>query len=254
MAREEEESEEYGGPYYEQPTLGDLTRGLSHERGETWSQEARGRVPPARMPGQGGGSPGQVADLAREQSIMRTTENERISKIAPALAFQVQSTYDARPIQAYDFQASGCDTISWIAGGSGSEFDPIEFAYMVPDNTIGVLRSFQYQVTGSPINAVTEGECWLSSTILINDLPIREYNLMFHPVNMLRPFEAFAIADERTEIKIRLQMGLLANGVDPVEFFGDLIGIETPILFRLYGNVILKTGIPKEFEIGNKIV
>jgi len=251
MSREEEESEENGGPYYDQPNLGDLTRGISWERGEAWDQNAR-RLPPAQPPGQGGGLPGQTADLARGQDIKDVLQRERISKVAPALAYQVISTYDARPVQGYDFHASECNVLDWRTILGVTEFADVSITFLVPDNTIAVLRTFQYQVTNAPLNHVTEGECWLASTLLVNDLPVRQYNAMFHPVRMARPFPAFVIADERTRIKLTLSVGKMDNG-DPVEFFGDLDGILTPVLLRLYGNIILKTGVPIEFEIANKI-
>lgn len=244
MSREEE-GDDYGGPYYNQPDLGDLSRGLAHERGETWSQEARGRVPPAQP-----GGPSQVADQARGTSIIADLQRDPVAQVAPALAFQVQATYDSRPIQGYDFQASGCNLVSFIDGGGGeTTFDPVEFTYLVPDNTIAVLKAFQYRIINGPVNAITEGGCYLGSTLFVDDLPVREYTRMRHPQYMLERFPAFVIADERTTIKLTL------FHLDPADnvLNTEIEDLNAPVLFNFYGNIILKTGIPKEFEIANKI-
>ncbi len=240
MSREEE-GDDYGGPYYQPPSLGDLPRGIAHERDETWNQNARGRLPPAP------GGPGQVADTARGTSIIHDIQSAPISQVAPALAYQVQATYDSRPIQGYDFQASGCNTIEFA--GAPVTFAPVEFTYTVPENVIAVLRKFRYQVQNGPVNAITEGNCWLGSTIFVDDLPVREYNRMTHPQYMQLPFDAFVIADERNRIKIQL------FHIDPADnvLSADIADLSSRVLFEFYGNIILKTGIPKEFEIANRI-
>lgn len=250
MSREEE-GDDYGR-FYEPPTLGDLPRGVAHERGETWPQETRGRLPPNQAPGRGGGLPGQVADQARGADIKYTLQNEKISPIAPALAYQVQSTYDARPVQGRDFQASGCDTLVFedAGGGASATFATVAFTYLVPDNTVAVLRQFRYEVQNAPINMVQEGECWLQSDLFVNDLPVRDYSQMFHAVFMQNPFDCFIIADQRTRIKIALSH---PKPTADTVLASAVIGVTSPVLFEFYGNIILKSGIPIEFEIANKI-
>ena len=245
MAREEEESEEYGGPYYEQPDLGDLTRPIAHERGELWARDPTGRLP------RGPGGPSQVADLARGQRIIGDIQDETMSRVAPALAYQVQSTYDARPVQSYDFQDGECSNITWA--GTPPIFAPFNaVSFMVPDNTIAVIRHFQYMVIDPPVNAVVEGDCWLQSDIIINDLPVREYTRMVHPVIMEDAFPIFVIADERNRVNLQLSIFVEPGGT--TEFAQALDGFRSPVIANLFGNIILKTGIPKEFEIANKIV
>ncbi len=242
-------AEEERGEYYTPPTLGELSRSLGVERGELEAYDLEGkRVPPGSP-----GGPTQVADLARGTGIIDTIESRSISPRPPALLYQVVSTFDSRPIQSYDFQASGCDNITWIPGGSGSEFNPVTFTYVVPTNTVAVLRAFRYQVTTAPVNAVTEGDCWLFSNLLVNDLPVREYNRMRHPVFMRKFFETFLIVDERKRLVLELKMG--DDGSSVVEFYGDLEAndLQSPVLFELYGNLLLKTGVPIEFEIANAI-
>lgn len=245
MSREEEESEEYGGPYYEQPNLGDLTRGIAQERGERWAREPTGRLP------RGPGGPGQVADLARGQAIVGDIQRSPISQVAPALAYQVHSMYDARPVQSYDFQDSECSNITWAgAPPTFAAFTAVEFR--VPENTIAVVRHFQYQVVDPPVNAVVEGDCWLQSDLIVDGLPVREYDLMIHPVVMEDPFPVFVIANERNLVQLRLSVFVEPGGT--TEFAGALAGFVAPVIANLYGNIILKTGVPKEFEIANKIV
>jgi hypothetical protein len=242
-------AEEERGEYYVPPTLGELSRSLGVERRELEAFDLEGKIVPPAHPG----GPSQVADLARGTGIIDTIETQKISPRPPALLYQVVSTYDSRPIQAYDFQHSECGNITWIAGGSGSEFNPVTFTYIVPDNTIAILRAFRYQVTTAPINAVTEGDCWLFSDLIVNDLPVREYNRMLHPVFMQRFFDTFLIVDERKRLTLQLRMA--DDGTDVVEFYGDLEAndLQSPVLAELYGNLLLKTGVPVEFEIANAI-
>lgn len=248
MSREEEGEERY----YQPPTLGDLSRGIAHERGETFQDQARGGGP---MQGRGPGQPWQIADQARPASVIETLSRDPVSKIAPALAYQVQSTYDARPVQGYDFQHSSCGGLEWgTAGVAGAGFAPVDFTFRVPENTIAVLRSFRYQATMTPINGVVEGGCWLMSDIIVNGLPVREYERMIHPVFMKQFFPTFVIADSNVDVTLRVRMATEPDG-SLVEFFTDmdLNDLVSPVLGELYGNIILKTGIPKEFEIANKI-
>jgi hypothetical protein len=100
---------------------------------------------------------------------------------------------------------------------------------------------------------VTEGDCWLFSDLLVNELPVREYNRMLHPIFMVRPFETFLIVDELKRLTLKLRMA--DDGTDVVEFYSDLQlnDLVSPVLGELYGNLLLKTGVPIEFEVANAI-
>jgi hypothetical protein len=237
----EEERGDYGGPYYRPPGLGDLPRSIATERREA------GPLGTVGVPPQSPGGPSAVADLARPTDIVEYTERNYVSPRPPALLYQVVSTYDSRPIQAYDFSATTCGFLSW--NGTPPVMDTAELIYTVPQNVIAVVRSFAYQVQNAPVNAVVEGDCWLQSDIFVNDLPVREYNHMRLPVYMEDQFPAFIIADENLRIRLRL------STFDPndTEFGQALDGLQVPVLFQMYGNLILKTGIPEAFEIANAI-
>ena len=236
-------AEEERQDYYIPPTLGELNTALGAERGELQAFDLEGRrIPPGRP-----GGVTQVADLGRQTGIVDTTERRSISPRPPALLYQVVSTYDSRPIQAYDFQSSACDTIEFVQSGPNGTFSPVSIIYTVPENTVAVLRWFRYQVQWAPVNHVQEGDCWLQSDLFVNDLPVREYNQMFHPVVMQRPQDAFVIVDERKRIRLTLSKQgdtVLSSTID---------GINSPVLFELYGQLLLKTGVPVEFEIANPI-
>jgi hypothetical protein len=237
-------AEEERGDYYTPPTLGELTRGIATERGELADYDLKG---PSNVPPQSPGSASAVADLSRDTGLVRDTQGY-VSPRPPALLYQVVSTFDSRPIQAYDFQDSECSFISW--GGAPPTFAPFDaVTYIVPENTVAVVRHFRYQVIDAPVNAVVEGDCWLQSDIFVNDLPVREYNKMVHPVFMEDPFPCFIIVDERLEIRLQLSV------FDPLntEFAAALNGVGAPVIANIYGTLILKTGVPVEFEIANAI-
>lgn len=240
----EEEGDDYGGGYYRPPTLGELSRGLADERGELQNFDLKG---PPGVPPQSPGGPSAVADLSRATGLIETTETRPISPRPPALLYQVVSTYDSRPIQAYDFQASGCNTLVFFDDAGAGEFDPISFEYVVPSNVVAVLRGFRYRVSLAPVNIVTEGECWLQSDLFVNDLPVREYNKMFKPVFMETWQDTFLIVDELR--RIRIQLSHTAEN----ELFNDVDGVQSPVLFEFYGNLLLKSGVPIDFEIANAI-
>ena len=218
--------------------LGELSRDLAEERKELEAYDLQGQYVP---PGQGfEGS--KVADLQRETGIIEEVVRG-IPDVAPELAFHVQSTYDSRPVQATDWQASGCDTI--VFGTSGN-FDSITFSFTVPENKIAVLRGFRYQVTPIPVGIVDEGDCWLQSDIFDSGVPVPQHVEMFHPVFMQKFFPTFVIFDERRLVQLRLSQA-------DVEIADAMDGEEVGVLFELFGNLILKTGIPKEFQIANRI-
>lgn len=240
----EEERDDYGGGYYRPPTLGELNRALGTERRELDAYDLEGkRAPPGGQPG----SAQAVADLQRSTGLVADTQGY-VSPRPPALLYQVVATYDSRPIQAYDFQDSECSSINWA--GAPPTFAPFNaVTYIVPENTVAVVRSFRYQVVDPPVNIVVEGDCWLQSDLFVNDLPVREYNKMVHPVQMDDQFPCFIIVDERLEIRLRLSV------FDPnnTEFAAALNGVSAPVIANIYGNLILKTGVPVEFEIANAI-
>lgn len=238
-------AEEERGEYYVPPTLGELSRSLGVERRELEAFDLEGKIVPPSSPG----GPSQVADLARGTGIIDTLESRKISPRPPALLYQVVSTYDSRPIQAYDFQSSSCDSMNFIASGGFGEFAPVFHEYLVPPNTIAVLRTFRYQVVMTPANMVTEGDCWLQSDIFVNDLPVREYNKMVHPVFMQLPFDTFLIVDELKRIRLTLSKFDPAN----TDLSAAIDGITSGVLFEFYGNLLLKTGVPIEFEVANAI-
>ena len=237
-------AEEERGEYYVPPTLGELSRSLGVERGELEAFDLEGKQAP---PGGSPGSAAQVADLARGTGLIETIETQRISPRPPALLYQVVSTFDSRPIQAYDFQDSECEFINWA--GTPPVFPSVSLNFTIPDNTIAVLRSFRYQVIDAPVNAVVEGDCWLQSDLFVNDLPVREYDRMLHPVFMQLFFPSFVIVDERKRLRLTLSI------FDPTntEFAQALNGLQAPVIFEIYGNLLLKTGVPIEFEISNPI-
>lgn len=236
-------AEEERGDYYTPPTLGELSRSLAYERGELADYDLRGPQVPPQSPG----GPAAVADLARGTGIIETITNQSISPRPPALLYQVISTYDSRPIQAYDFQSSGCELLQWA--GTPPTFPPINLTYVVPTNVVAVVRWFRYQVMNAPVNAVVEGDCWLQSDIFVNDLPVREYNKMLHPVLQTNFFPAFIIVNELLDIRLQLSI------FDPnnTEFSQALDGINAVVQLEMYGQLLLKTGVPIDFEVANAI-
>lgn len=222
--------------------LGDLPGPLAVERGERDVSVAQGVVPPGGAPG----GPGQVADVVgRQTEVKQYVETHDVDPRPPPLLYQVQATYDSRFVQGTDFSATRCDAI--VFSGSPATFPRVRIDFVVPENKIAVLRKFRYIVTPQPINVVTEGDCWLQSDLFIDDGAVRDYTGMVHPLAMDRPFDSFVLVDERDTLS------LVLSQVADSELTGDLAGEVLGVHLELYGNLILKTGIPKEFQIANPI-
>lgn len=227
--------------YRQRNGLGDLPKPLGVERGERSVRDPQGRTPPGSPPGH----PSQVADLARGTGIDRYLKTHDVPRVAPPLAFEVSSTYDSRPVQGTDFQETGCNSL--VFAGSPATFPAVSLTFIVPENKIAVLRGFRYQVSPQPINIVTEGFCWLQSDLFDNDAVIKQYSEMVHPLFMRKLFPIFAIVDERHRLRLTLSQ------ISDSEITGDMAGETLGVQLALYGNLILKTGIPKEFQIANRI-
>lgn len=233
-------AEEERADYYQPPTLGDLTRALARERGELRQFDTEGRYIP---PGQPGGD--VTADLQRATGLVRDTEGKAINPRPPPLLYEVISTFDSRPVQAYDFQHSECIFMNW--SGTPPTWGSVFAEYIVPANTVAILKKFRYQLISPPVNHVVEGDCWLQSDLLVNELPVREYNQMLHPVTMQLFFDSFLIVDELKRLRLKLSV------FDPnnTEFSQVLNGEQTPVLVEMWGVLIVKTGVPIEFEVAN---
>lgn len=239
MANEEKENQ--CPPYV--PGLGEVPRDLLYERGDLPRFDTTGKYNPPRIdPATGVVHNSQVADIARPTAIIEDMKGRQVPKTPPPLYFRVQSTYDSRPIQAYDFQANRATVINFETSG---DFDPVSMTYTVPENTIAVIRGYRYQASPVPIGIVTEGTYWLQSDFFDNDVPVREHVGMYHAVFMRQFIPTFFIVDERHVLTFQVSQNPDAEISDSMD--GETIGL----LFEIYGNLIPKTGIPKEYEIAS---
>lgn len=242
MSNEERENQH---PRRRVPGLGELTRSLGTERRELEAFDLDGQYAP---PGQGAQNT-KSADLQRQTGIIDYTENRPVPKRPPPLLYEVVSTYDSRPIQGRDFQASGCNTIVFEALESTLTFDAVQFDYEVPENNVAVLRKFRYFLAPQMYGLEGTSGCWLRSDILIDDRPVDQYNDMRHGQFLHEPIDAFVIIDELRTLSIKLSLG--ETMILPDQQGPDLA--QTGVMFYLYGNLLVKTGVPKEFEIANPI-
>lgn len=248
----EEEGEGYLPPQRRRG-LGELSRGIATERGDLDTQDVSGQVPPT------GGM--KAADLVRQSGIVDTLETSKVSPRPPQLLYGVESVYDSRPIQGTDFQHTECIDVSWIADGVHDATFVESFGgglvtaeFLVPENTIAVLREFRYSFSPGFVDIVVEGAtCWLQSDFFLDNVVVKQYNQMFFPTFMEDRFPTFVIADERQLIKLRFSLNPADEGGTITLIDTALIGREMLCMVEFYGNIILKSGIPKEFEIANAL-
>jgi hypothetical protein len=253
----EEEGEGYKPPQMPRTRrrggLGDLPRPILSERGELENLDVSGNVPP--------GGANKSADLMRQTGVVDTLVSTPVSKRPPPMLYGVESVYDSRPIQGTDFQHTECIDVVWIpsvlhdatfveAFGGGI----VTAEFLVPENTVAVLREFRYTFSPAFVDIVVEGAtCWLQSDFFLDNVVVKQYNQMLFPTFMKERFPTFVIADERQLIKLRFTLVPADQGGVITLIDTALIGREMLCMVEFYGNIILKSGIPKEFEIANAL-
>lgn len=147
---------------------------------------------------------------------------------SPPTDYDVRSVYDSRPVSAFDFNI----VVSMAVSGGCVTATPAFFT--VPQGYVAVLREVETWVD-PPVAMSLRADVTVSLQINGSDVP---YNVAIPVGNgTLENIKCFAIADEYQ------QMGVLFPTFPTP-------GAYT-LYAQLYGNFILKTGRPAQFEIAN---
>jgi len=146
----------------------------------------------------------------------------------PPADYSVRSVYDSRPVFGTDF-----NVVVATAAGGGCASSATAF-FTVPSGYVAVLRHIETWCEPIPVlarrNQVTLNIQLNQVDVTLNtDIPIGTATDL--------PIDCFVIADEGTDLGVQFD-------ADPV-----LIGFSVYAL--LYGNLLLKTGRPFQFEIAN---
>ena len=169
----------------------------------------------------------KASQMVRKQSIDTTKQG------APQLGAIVRSTFDARPINAVDTRHSGLGTGSY-GYGSGSP----AITYTVPDGYVFVARKVSIlqpsvvDVFGIPTPAALQ----VVAEITVDGVIQETLNQVF--VEGANEIDVYAIAGPLSVVKVQL-VGTTGGAV-PASYYAEL-----------YGNLLLRSGRPINYEIGN---
>lgn len=146
---------------------------------------------------------------------------------SPPADYDVRSVYDSRPVSGGDFNVI-------LTFPAGACITPAPVFFVVPQGYVAVLR--ELETWCEPIlSLTTRADITVSPQINLSDI---QYNNNIPVGNgTLENIKLFAIADELQKVGV----------IFPV--FPATPGIT--LYAQVYGNLLLKTGRPAQFEIAN---
>jgi hypothetical protein len=193
--------------------LGELPEELADERGDldTYSEVGEISASSADV---------RIASEARDEAA-------RTGSGAPQIDFNVRSIFDSRPVNGYDFNQFSSAELA----GPGST---IVTSLTIPVGFIGVVRRVDFWL--EPLIAAFRSE--ITMTPRVAGLQVQN-NLTYPVGNMLNePMRAFYLADENQTLSFLITSAIAL----PALTIGNIV---------VYGNLLLKTGVPTNFQIAN---
>lgn len=174
----------------------------------------------AQLPANTSPIPSDVATGSASEGDLGTTPLG-----APPAGYDVRSTYDSRPVQAFDFNITVENTL---------EVQPLA-QFAVPAGYVCVLRRIHHSFNPVPI---IFGRSDVKVSLLVNGNAVLYNKNVPMGVESDDILECFVIADEFQMVQAQWAIAAAAM-------------IASTLSTHFYGQFILKTGIPKEFEIAN---
>ncbi len=218
----------------ERNRLGDLPIELQRERGESGLLNDRERS----LPG----------DMLNTQQARESAARAGIG--GPVLDYTVRGVYDSRPVNGFDFNQVVELTLTDNSG------NPFRYACLqVPQGRVVVLRAIQFYdlMDVDEFIQPDSGKAWdimvqltrNGGAIMPIDMDVKNYSpggvtyMDQLPIKGGDTLECFSLFDEGEVIGIN---ALLGGGVPTTSY----------MYVKFYGNILLKTGIPANFEVANK--
>lgn len=221
--------------------LGDLPYPLARERGEAGIiEDEYSNVPP---------------DMRRSESLKRMADGTGLG--APKMDFNVRSVFDSRPVNGFDFVQSAVMEFTFDAC-SGIIIDTDNGAlFRVPFGRVAVIRSVEF---GS-ISTDADGGAMISNNAAFDvQVQLVRNGANTLPIDM-SPAATPAGAVYKQGIPIKAPYSFdTFQIVDELETFGlNILVYSTASLdngtwylpVKFFGNLLIKTGVPSNFEIAN---
>lgn len=168
-------------------------------------------------------------------AVSETTTQEQHTPIGPTpLQYDVRSTYDARPINGYDFNIA-------VTTNEGSPFGAItRLTFSVPNGLVAVVRRV-ITFMESPIPVGARRDVLLTLQVNGGTVP----NNQQIPVGVEQDdlVNTFFIADENNSVTALFVIAASIVALSP----------QPSLTAHFYGNFLLKSNVPPQFEIANPI-
>lgn len=157
----------------------------------------------------------------------------------PPKAFDVRATYDSRPVQGFDYNINATGSFTYTAN---SEVDTTtDLTFIVPRGYVAVQRMLHHFMNPSPA-FYFRNDVDVSFIVANSQVPYNQNIPVGIEADTLA--NTFFIADELQTVTARFTV--YGNNT-----YTWADGQTFTIYASFYGNFLLKTNIPKEFEIAN---
>ncbi len=222
----------------ERNELGDLPPDLLRERGEDpMFNDRPGSLPP---------------DMARSDSVRQAAAEAGIG--GPVLDYGVRGVYDSRPVNAIDFYNTYLVSLA-----NAYNFVGTPAMLQVPQGRVAVLRRVEFSDPGA---ASGIGNQYTFPAVKADNLLLADFY-----VTVLRNGGVVQPVDMRVPgaVGFNYKDAIPIKGGDSIDTFliydeGEQIGLNFylssatvgDVFVKFYGNLLLKTGVPPNFEVANK--
>lgn len=229
MAREEENELEQLAQA-DNSSMGELSEDIFDERGG-WGDKVQGdpfesgkQLPP---------------DINYQLTASVAAQNAELGTLPQNT--RVTTTFDARPINARDFSKSSVETMSTTVT---DVITPASLTFQIPKGYIGILRGFSWSFNDNlpyGISATPPNNFEFQAAIYVEDTVQEDFDDLGNLGIFLNEYQpTYILANELKNLELRLT---------PITDTGTASSAE--VTLKIYGNLLLRKGIPLPFEPGN---
>lgn len=153
-------------------------------------------------------------------------------------AFDVTSTFDARPVNGRDFLETAY--LDFEVNGDAGTSDTKSISFQVPDGYVGIIRGFRYFLT----RFLNIEDNSMSVTVIADSVPLNNYDLLSLEQIVNDYIPVYGISNPLKAL------GLNITHPAPIDLLDEEnVGCRVEI----YGNLLLSRGIPSQYEPANMI-
>lgn len=236
--------------------LGELPYETSEERRELYGDEVQDLGPPgiiSDMPGSPRPPPPEMPLMPRPRDVEGANKALIDAQLAPAglphTDFLIQTTFDARPINANDFQFFNVLALD-PNGDVGAPVQTQTLRFIVPDGRVAILRHIKWTTTqilaipGNPEPA-ENGQVELFVPVFValgvSGFIQRSYDRIFQQEGERNTY-TLGFEKETFDITVTINTA----------FLGSIVGYQPAFFVEMYGNLLDTRGREKQYEPANE--